>query len=220
MIELPTQPYVDNKFKDLSIIGNNTYIVFNDKNLDNVRFVKVNSFPANPKHFTAKNYVDQTLAYRVHEPSLLRLDPTEKLELDKQNSIVLDFNLTSPKTIMELPNKSYVNSLHESSRNRRDLSSVFNDQDNEVDNNNLTNLDSVTVSRDPSLDNEISTKKYIDNELDKNTTVRFCQTLQNYLKVSVGSDTYNFTKFDKIQITDTTWLNIQIQEVIFYRIGL
>ena len=140
----------------------------------------------------------------MHEPSLLRLDPTEKVELDKQDSIVLDFNLTSPKTIIEIPTKSYVDSLHESSRNGRDLSSVFKDQDNEVDNNILTNLDSVTVNRDPSLDIELSTKKHIDIELDKNTIVRFSQTLQNYLKVSVGSDTYNFTKYDKIQITDTT----------------
>ena len=44
---------------------------------------------------------------------------------------------------------SYVNNLHEINRNRRDLSSVFNDQDNEFDNNKLTNLDSVTVNRNP-----------------------------------------------------------------------
>ena len=32
--------------------------------------------------------------------------------------------------------------------------------------------------------------------------MRFNQTLQNYLKVSVGKDTYNLTKYVKIQITD------------------
>ena len=58
--------------------------------------------------------------------------------------MIPNFILTSPKTIIELPTKSYVDSLHESNRNRRDLSSVFNDQDNEFDNNKLTNLDSVT----------------------------------------------------------------------------
>ena len=36
------------------------------------------------------------------------------------------------------------------------------------------------------------------------TLLRFNQTLLNYLKVSVGNDNYNFTKYDKIQITDTT----------------
>ena len=48
------------------------------------------------------------------------------------------------------------------------------------------------------------TKKNIEDELDKNTIVRFNQTLQNYLRVSVGSDIYNLTKYNKIQITDLT----------------
>ena len=34
--------------------------------------------------------------------------------------------------------------------------------------------------------------------------LRFNQTLENYLKVSVGNDTYNLTKYNKIQLTDTT----------------
>ena len=34
--------------------------------------------------------------------------------------------------------------------------------------------------------------------------LRFNQTLTNYFKVSVGNDTYNLTKYDKIQLTDTT----------------
>ena len=81
---------------------------------------------------------------------------------------------------------------------------MFNDQDNEFDNNNLTNLDSITVNRSPNLDNELANKKYIDDDIDKNTVLRFIQTLENYLKVSVGNDTYNITKYDQIQITGTT----------------
>ena len=50
----------------------------------------------------------------------------------------------------------------------------------------------------------MASKKYIDDDSDKNTVLRFNQTLQNYLKVSVGNDTYNLTKYDKIQIIDTT----------------
>ena len=34
--------------------------------------------------------------------------------------------------------------------------------------------------------------------------VRFNQTLQNYLKVSLGNSVYNLTKNNKIQFTDTT----------------
>ena len=68
----------------------------------------------------------------------------------------------------------------------------------------LTKLDSVTVNRNPSSDNEIVNKNYLDDELHKNTVLRFNQTLENCLKVSVGNDTYNLAKYDRIQITDTT----------------
>ena len=99
---------------------------------------------------------------------------------------------------------SYVDNLHEINRNRRDLSSVFNDPDNEIDNNKLTNLDSVSVDRNPNSDRDLVNKKYLDDELDKKTVLRFNQTLENYLKASVGNDTYNLIKYDKIQITYTT----------------
>ena len=75
---------------------------------------------------------------------------------------------------------------------------VKNNQDNDLNDNKLSNLDSVTVNRGPTSDNELSTKKYIDDELDRSTILRFNQTLQNYLNVSVGDDTYNLTKSDKI----------------------
>ena len=81
---------------------------------------------------------------------------------------------------------------------------VKNNQDNDLNDNKLTNLDSITVNRNAGSDNEVANKKYIDNELDKNTILRFNQTLKNYLKVSVGNDAYNLTKYDKIQLTDTT----------------
>ena len=38
---------------------NTANVDFNDKNLDNVRFIQVNSFPAIPEQLTAKSYVDQ-----------------------------------------------------------------------------------------------------------------------------------------------------------------
>ena len=82
--------------------------------------------------------------------------------------MLLSSTLTSLKTTKELPTKSYVVSLHEINRKRRDLASVFNDQDKEFDNIKLTNLDSVTVNRDPSSENELPIKKYIDIELNKN----------------------------------------------------
>ena len=65
-------------------------------------------------------------------------------------------------------------------------------------------MDSVTVNRNPTSDNEVSNKKCVHDELYKNTILRFNQTLRSYLKVSVGKDTYNLTKYSKIQLRDTT----------------
>ena len=71
---------------------------------------------------------------------------------------------------------------------------VKNNQDNDLIDNKLTNINSITTNRSPTSDNEVSSKKYIDDELDKNTILRFNQTKQNYLEVSIGNDTYNLTK--------------------------
>ena len=101
VIELPTKSYVDYKVEDPSIIENTTHVVFNDKNLDGLRFFKVNSMPAVREHLTPKYYVDEPISQNVDELSLLRLDPETKLQLDEQTFISLNSNLTSPKTMKE-----------------------------------------------------------------------------------------------------------------------
>ena len=208
--EAASKNYVDNLFNDPSILKNNAHIDLNDRNITNARFIQVNQLPQIESHLTAKLYVDNA----IEEPSLLRLDPDEKLDLNNQDSIVLNSTLTSPKTILEIPTKTYIDSLHEENeRSRRDLGIDFYDesndlvkknQDNDFNDIKLLNLDSVLVNRSPTLDNELSNKKYIDDELDKNTIVRFNQTLSNYLKVTVGNDRYNLSKYNKTQLTDTT----------------
>ena len=130
---------------------------------------------------------------------MLRLDPHGMLKIDGQKSITLSSTLTSPKTMIELPTKSYVDRLYECSRNRRDLSSVFKDKDNEYDNSKLTSLYSVSVNKNPGSDSELANKKSIDDTIEEGTIVTFNQSLGKYLKVSVGNDTYNLTKYDKIQ---------------------
>ena len=81
---------------------------------------------------------------------------------------------------------------------------VKNNQDNDLNDNKVTNINSITNNNNLTDDNHVSNKKYIDDELDKDTILRINQTLQNYLKVSVGIDIYNLTKYYKIQITDIT----------------
>ena len=204
--EACNKSYVDKIFKK--------DINFNEVKLEKIKFVKVNYRPAVDTHLTPKVYVDTSISNRIDESSLLRLDPNEILDLDNQDSIILNSTLISPKKFIEIPTKAFIDSLHEENeRSRRDLGIDFydeasdlvkNNQDNNLNDNNLTILDSVVVNRKPSSDNELANKKYIDDQLDKNTFVRFSQTLQNYPKVSVGNDEYNPTKYNKIQLTDVT----------------
>ena len=65
-------------------------------------------------------------------------------------------------------------------------------------------MDSITVNRNPSSDNALAKKNSLDDSLGGNSTLSFNQTLENCIKVSVGSDVYNLSKHDKKQIMDTT----------------
>ena len=208
--EACSKKYVDNLFIDPSIIKNSAHIDLNDRNITNARFLQVNQLPQIDSHLTAKLYVDNA----IDESSLVR---------NTQDNVFNNYNLTNINSITlntqavndnQVITKAYVDQFHqENERSRRDGGLDFykesnvlvrNNQDNDLKDKKLINLDSVQVNRIPASDNELASKHYIDNQLDKNTVLRFNQTLQNYLKVSVGSDTYNLTKNDKIQITDTT----------------
>ena len=69
----------------------------------------------------------------------------------------------------------------------------------------LTNLeDSVFVNRERISIIELASEKYVVESLGSSTILTFNQTLQIYLKVFVGNDTYDLTKYDRIQTTDTT----------------
>ena len=103
--EAASTNYVDNLFNDPSIIKNTEHTDLNDRNITNARFIEVNHLPQIDSHLTPKLYVDNAISDGVKESSLLRLDPDEKME---QDSIILNSTLTSPKTILEIPTKNYV----------------------------------------------------------------------------------------------------------------
>ena len=209
-LEIPTKNYVDNKFNDPSIIKNTEHKDLNDRNITNARFIQVNQWPQIDSHLTPRLYVDNA----VDESSLVRNNKDKDFNnnnLTNTNSITLN---TQAVNNNHVNTKAYVDQFHqENERSRRDVGLDFynesndlvkNNQDNDLNDNNLTNIKSITINNNPTDDNHVSNKKYIDDELDKHTIVRFNQTLQNYLKVSVGNDTYNLTKYNKIQLTDTT----------------
>ena len=81
---------------------------------------------------------------------------------------------------------------------------VKNNQDSDLKDNKLTNLDSITVNRNPTSDSEVANKKYFDDSIEEGTILRFNQTLEKCLIVYVGNDTHNSTNYNKIQLTDTT----------------
>ena len=182
----------------------------NDRNITNVRFIQVNQFPQINSHLTAKPYVDISIG----ELSLIRNNRDKdfnKCKLTNMNSITLNTQAVNDNQVIS---KAYVDQFHEDNgRTRRDLGLNFfdesddlakNKQHNVFNDNNITNLDSVTINRNPNLDHEVANKKYIDDQSDKKTIVRFSQAILNYFKVSVGNDTYILIKYNKIQTTDTT----------------
>ena len=136
-------------------------------------------------HLTAKLYVNT----EIDQLSLVR----NKQDNDFKNNNLTNINSITLKTQAVNDNqvitKAYVNQFHqENERSRRDVGLDFydesndlvkNNQENDLNDNKLTNLDSITINRDPTSDNEVSNKRYIDNEIDKNTIVRFSQTLMN-----------------------------------------
>ena len=81
---------VDNKFHDPCITNNSAHIEFNDKNLNKVRFIQVNSVPKVGERSAAKYYVDQAVSSIVSEPSLVR---------NIQDNDFNNFNLTNINSI-------------------------------------------------------------------------------------------------------------------------
>ena len=158
----------------------------------------------------SKNYVDN----KFNDPSILK--NTEHIDLNDRNITNVRFLQVNqwPQIDSHLTPKLYVDTEIDQS------SLVRNNQDNDFNNNNLTNINSITLNNQAVNDNQVITKAYVDQFHQENersrrdvgldfydessTLVRFNQTLQNYLKVSVGNDIYNLTKYNKISITDIT----------------
>ena len=208
--EAASKNYVDNKFNDPSILKNTEHLDLNDRNITNVRFLQVNQWPQIDSHLTPKLYVDT----EIDQSSLVRNNQNNDFNNNNLTNII-SITLNKPaENDNEVITKAYVDQFHqENERSRRDVGLSFyneevdlvkNNQDIDLNDKKITNINSITINTTPTDDNHVSNKKYIDDELDKNTVLRFNQTFESYLKVSVGDDTYNLTKYNKISITDVT----------------
>ena len=162
--EAVSKNYVDNKFSDPSILKNNAQIDLKDSNITNARFIQVNQLPQIDSHLTAKLYVDNA----IDELSLVRNNEDNHFgnyNLTNINSITLNRQAENDNEVIT---KSYVDQFHqENEQSRRDVGLDFydesndlvkNNQDNDLNDNKLTNLDSITVKRKPTSDSELSNK--------------------------------------------------------------
>ena len=193
----------DNK-NDTSLFVQKPYLKTNyiesnieeDIDLKNRYRIKNLPDPINITEAYSKNYIDNG----IDNDSIVNNNKDNDFgnyKLTNINTITLN---KQPENDNEVITKAYVDQFHqENERSRRDLGIDFynesddiakNNRDNDFNDKKLTNINSIIINKNPSLDSEVSNKNYIDDELNENTIVRFNQTLQNYLKVSVGNDIY------------------------------
>ena len=62
-------------------------------------------------------------------------------------------------------------------------------------------------------------KNIVDDRLDKNTILRFIQSLRNYPKITVGSKNFFVTLYDRFQSTESTKIKYPSQEDTSYNNG-
>ena len=167
-------------------------IDFNGKKVENIKFAKVKYAPTVESHLPPKIYVDNA----IDETSLVKKIQDNDFNnyiLTNINSITLNIEAVTVNLVIT---KAYVDQFQQANeRSRRDFGLyiynessdlVKNNQDNNFIDYKLTVLDSVSVDTNPCLKSELVNKKFLDDELDRNTIVRFNQTFQVYLKESFG----------------------------------
>ena len=209
--EPASKNYVDNLFNNPSILKNTKHKDLNDRNITNARFIQVNQLPQIDSHLTAKLYVDT----EIDQPSLVRNNQDNDFNnnnLTNINSITLNKQAENDNEVIT---KANIDQFHnDNERNRRDLDLDFynesndllkNNQDNNFNNNRLTNINSITIKTYPTNNNHVTNKKYIDDELDKDTILRLNDDSNDrYLKVNINNSTYNLQIYNKTLLTDTT----------------
>ena len=163
--EACSKNYVDNLFNNPSVLKNTAHIDLTYKNITNARNIQVKQLPQIDSHLTAKLYVDNA----IDESTLVRNNQDNDFNnnnLTNISSITLNTQAVNDNQVIT---KAYVDQFHqEIERSRRDLRTDFydesnglvkNNQDNDFNVYKLLNIDSMTINRNPSSDNEVANKK-------------------------------------------------------------
>ena len=190
---------------------NDAHIDLNDRNITNCRFLSVNQLPQIDSQLCPKLYVDR----EIDKTSLVRNNKDNDFNnhnLTNINSITLNTQAVNDNEVIT---KAYVDQFHqENERSRRDVGLDFynestdlvkNNQDNDFNDNKLTNINSIMINKNPTNNNHVTNKKYIDDALDKSTIVRLNDNSNDrYLQVRINNTSYNLQIYNKTQIIDTT----------------
>ena len=162
--EAASKNYVDKLFNDSSIVKNNAHINLNDRNNSSDRFFQVNQSRQIDSHLTAELYVDNA----IDESSLVRNDQDNDFNNTNLTNISCITLNTQAVNDNQVITKAYVDQFHqENERLRRDLAIdlydessdiIKNNQNNDLNVNTLTHLDSITIQRNPTSDNELAKK--------------------------------------------------------------
>ena len=153
--EAASKNYVDRLFNDPSIVKNTEHIDVNDRKITNARFIQVNQWPQIDSHLSPKLNVDNA----IDETSLVRNNNDNDFvnyKFTNINSITL---ITQAVNDNQVNTKAYVDQFHqENGRSRRDLCIDFynesddvvkNNQDNDLNDNKVTHIDSITINNKP-----------------------------------------------------------------------
>ena len=141
------------------------HIDLNDRNITNARFLQVNQLPQKDSNLTAKLYVDNA----VDEESLFRNNPDNDFNIYNLTNINSSTLNKQAENDNEVITKAYVDQFsQQNGLSRRDLGlSFYNEevdpvkiiQDNDFIDNKLSNLDSITVNKNPDSDIEVANRK-------------------------------------------------------------
>ena len=161
--EVTSNNYVDDLFKNPSIVRNCALVDFNDKKLKDVRSVKVNSLPAVREHLTPKNYVDEFVSNSLNEPTLVPSKQNNDFIINSLSNKSHKILNNEPVEANHAVIKSYVDNVSENKENRRNLSVVFNNQSKDFDKINSTNLKWRISNGDPIINEEVDDKNKVEN---------------------------------------------------------
>ena len=164
--ETASKNYVDNNFNDLSIRTNTIHVDFNDKNLDNLKFVGVHSSPAVGEHLTPKYYVykaiDELTLVITHRHSDFENNEFFNIRSIFLNSDPIKYNHASRKHYLD---QAISNAIDEVTLARTHQHSDF-------ENNELSNTRSIILNSDQLEYNHAARKQYVDNNTDESSLLR------------------------------------------------